>query len=194
MNLLADTLAETLQTDPAGGAALVERIGQGLKRIQRDLRAVMRGLVPVPVDTQGLMASLIDLADSTRQLGRANCTFDCDEPVSVRDNLVATHLYLIAQEAVHNALKHARSRNIRISLRAAHRLVLRVEDDGIGMPAHPRENQGLGLRIMANRAAIIGATLTIESAPSGGTLMTCVLARRDDERRDEASRPGPDRR
>ena len=100
------------------------------------------------------------------------------EPVAVADNLTATHLYLIAQEAVHNAVKHARPRNIRISLDANDLLVLSVQDDGIGMPASRPENHGgLGLRIMRNRAAIIGATLTIQPAEPTGTLVTCALKR-----------------
>ena len=82
----------------------------------------------------------------------------------VEDNLVATHLYLIAQEAVHNAVKHAQSEHLDFH-GANHLLVLRVQDDGIGMPDQPAENHGgLGLRIMRNRAAIISATLTIEPA------------------------------
>jgi signal transduction histidine kinase len=62
-----------------------------------------------------------------------------------------------------------------------HRLILRVQDDGIGMPVQPTEFQGLGLRIMRNRAAIISATLNIEPAKPVGTVVTCVLARRAHE-------------
>ena len=160
LNMLAGDLAETLRTDPANASKLVERMVQGLQRSQQELRAVLRGLLPVAVDAEGLMAALADLADRTQQEGKVACTFDCPEPVSVADNLIATHLYLIAQEAVHNAVKHARPQNIRITLESDHVLVLRVQDDGIGMPAQPTENHGgLGLRIMRNRAAIIGATL-----------------------------------
>jgi signal transduction histidine kinase len=141
------------------------------------------------------MAALADLADRTRQEGDVTCTFACPRPVSVADNQTATYLYLIAQEAVRNALKHARPRNIRIRLESNHLLVLRVQCDGIGMPAAPAEDQGLGLRIMRNRAAILGAKLTIEPARPTGTLVTCVLARRNDEQeKDEGASPGPDRR
>jgi signal transduction histidine kinase len=56
-------------------------------------------------------------------------------------------------------------------------LVLSVQDDGIGMPAQIAEGQGLGLRIMRNRAAIIGAKLTFEPAEPSGTVVTCTLAR-----------------
>ena len=139
LNILAGDLAETLRTDPSSGSKLVEQMVQGLQRSQQELRAVMRGLLPVAVDTEGLMAALSDLADRIQQEGKATCKFDCPEPVSVADNLTATHLYLIAQEAVHNAVKHAQPRNIRISLESNDLLLLSVQDDGIGMPAQPTE-------------------------------------------------------
>src|ERR1019366_8176905 len=163
LNLLAGDLAETLVTDPSNGSKLVEQIVQGLRRSQQELRTVMRGLLPVAIDTEGLMAALSDLADRIQQEGKATCKFDCPEPVSVVHNLTATHLFLIAQEAVHNAVKHAQPKNIRISLKSGDLLVLNVQDDGIGIPIQPTENYGgLGLRIMRNRAAIIGARLTIQ--------------------------------
>jgi PAS domain S-box-containing protein len=195
LTLLARDLAETLRTNPANGALLLQRMEQGLQRSQQDLRAVLRGLLPVAVDSEGLMAALADLADRTQREGKVTCTFDCPEPVSLADNLTATHLYLIAQEAVHNALKHGRPRNIRISLRSDHVLALRVQCDGTGMPAGPGARGGLGLRIMRNRAAIIGATLTVEPAEPTGTVVTCVLVRKNHEpQKAREPGPGPDRR
>jgi PAS domain S-box-containing protein len=179
LNLLARDLAETFQTDPAKAAQLVEQMTQGLQRSQRELRAVLRGLRPVAVDSEGLMAALADLAGRTQQEGKVNCVFDCAEPVAVADNLTATHVYLIAQEAVHNAIKHAQAHQVRISLTADGGLILSVQDDGIGMPASMEEKQGLGLRIMRNRAEIIGAKLTIEPAAPTGTVVTCVLTRKN---------------
>ena len=54
-------------------------------------------------------------------------------------------------------------------------LLLQVKDDGAGLPPAAERGQGLGLRIMAHRAAIIGARFTVEARPEGGTLMTCQL-------------------
>jgi PAS domain S-box-containing protein len=179
LSIYAKNLGETLRSDPANAELLLERMEQGLQRSQQELRAVLRGLLPVPVDSEGLMAALADLAEHTQLEGKVTCTFDCPEPVAVADNLTATHVYLIAQEAVHNAVKHARAQKVRISLTADGGLVLSVQDDGIGMPAQPPENQGLGLRIMRNRTVIIGATLTIKPAEPTGTVVTCVLARKN---------------
>jgi PAS domain S-box-containing protein len=195
LNLLATDLAETLRADPASAAPLVERMAQGLLRSQAELRAVLRGLLPVPVDSAGLMAALSDLADRNQQERKVNCRFDCPEPVSVMDNVAATQLYFIAQEAVHNAVKHAQGKNVCITLKIANaNLVLTVQDDGIGMPLPPTEYQGLGLRIMRSRAAIIGAKLSIEPAEPTGTVVTCTLARKNHgAEQDEEAHPGPDR-
>jgi two-component system CheB/CheR fusion protein len=195
LNLLAADLTEALRANAGNGAHLVERIIEGLRRSQVHLRTVLRGLLPVAVEREGLMDALADLADRTQKESKVTCTFACPRPVHVADNLTATHLYLIAQEAVHNALKHGQPRNIRVSLESDHLLVLRVQCDGLGMPGQPAQYQGLGLRIMRNRAGIIGATLTIEPAEPTGTLVTCMLPRKNNEpEEDEKASPGPGRR
>ncbi|MFO0879502.1 MAG: PAS domain S-box protein [Gemmataceae bacterium] len=177
LNLLVGEVSNALQMNPAEAASLVSRMARGLSRCQKELRVVIRGLLPVPVDREGLMAALADLADRTDQEGAIRCQFECPRPVAVASNLTATQLYLIAQEAVHNAVKHARPRSIRISLESDGGLVLRVRDDGRGIGTEPSAPTGLGLRIMHNRAAIIRARLQVEPHPAGGTLVTCILER-----------------
>jgi signal transduction histidine kinase len=195
LNIVVGDLAETLRSEPLKAPMLVEQLNEGLQRTQAELRTVLRGLLPVPVDSEGLMASLTDLAKRVEQEGKVACQFECPKTVSIGDNLVATHLYLIAQEAVHNALKHARPQNIQISLAANERLVLRVQDDGIGISSEASQAPGLGLRIMRNRAAVIGAVLTIEPAQPAGTLMTCTVPRKEYTReKAEKTRPRADRR
>jgi PAS domain S-box-containing protein len=195
LSLLAKDLAETLESDPATAAQLVLHMAEGLQRSQQGLRAVLRGLLPVAVDAEGLMAALSDLAERTQREGKLSCVFECPKPVAVADNLTATHIYLVAQEAVYNAVRHAQARKIHIGLKAADDLVLSVRDDGIGMPAQPAKHQGLGLRVIRNRAAIIGARLTVEPAEPTGTVVTCVLPRKNHgTKKREKARPRADRR
>lgn len=176
LELLAGDLLDTLQSSPTLIPQLIGRIISGLSRCKTALRAVIRGLLPVPIDNLGLMAALADLAERATQESKIDCTFEYDRPIVVADNSTATHLYLIAQEAVHNAIKHAHPRRIRIRLEANELLSLCVEDDGIGMQ-DTITNPGLGLRIMRNRAAILGATLEFEPAKPTGTRITCTLRR-----------------
>ena len=106
------------------------------------------------------------------------CTLDIAEGARVRDAIEATHLYHIAQEACTNALKHARADSIAVRLFLADDGVsLEVRDDGVGMP-QPGHQEGLGLRIMRNRASVMGAELTIEPVEPHGTLVTCTCRSR----------------
>jgi signal transduction histidine kinase len=78
----------------------------------------------------------------------------------------------IAQEALQNALKHAQARHVTVTLRSAEgRLVLEVEDDGVGFdPLAPgARSRRLGLTSMEERAQRVGATLEIRSAHGAGT-------------------------
>lgn len=186
LNILVGDLAETAHTDPSHATLTINRMVKGLHRCQDELRTVMRGLMPVAVDSEGLMAALSDLAEDTSKKWNVTCKFDCPEPVAVTDNLSATHLFLIAQEAVHNAIKHGKPRNVQISLEKNHTLLLSVRDDGIGMPTQPTDSKGgLGLRIMRNRATIIGALLTVQSAEPTGTIIQCALVRMNRETKPE---------
>jgi signal transduction histidine kinase len=90
------------------------------------------------------------------------CPFDCKDPVHLTDNQVATQLYCIAREGIANALKHAKARHIRISLEGDDQSVtLRVQDDGVGLPATPIDAKGMGLRIMRYRAGLIKVHLSV---------------------------------
>jgi signal transduction histidine kinase len=54
-------------------------------------------------------------------------------------------------------------------------VTLTVEDDGVGVPEEAHKSGGLGIRIMAHRAAMIGGSLAVEPAPTGGTIVTCSI-------------------
>ena len=128
------------------------------------------------VDAEGLSAALSELAERTTHDAAVRCEFDCDKPVRVENNETATHLYRIAQEAVTNAFKHAAPRRIKISLeRDKDQVVLSVRDDGKGISPAARQAEGMGLKTMRFRAALIGATLSIAPVKKGGTLLTCRL-------------------
>jgi len=104
------------------------------------------------------------------------CVFEHAEPVLIDDATTATHLYRIGQEAVSNAIRHGKAKRIVISL-SEHggQVLLNVEDDGIGLPEGWQGGQGLGTRIMAHRAVMVGAAFAIEPNPTGGTFVKCSL-------------------
>jgi glucose-6-phosphate-specific signal transduction histidine kinase len=71
---------------------------------------------PVILGSNSLMMALQELADNSANLFRVSCKFGCDGFVTVEDNIVATHLYRIAQEAVTNAVKHGGAKKILLRL------------------------------------------------------------------------------
>lgn len=80
------------------------------------------------------------------------------------------HVYRIAQEALSNALKHARARHVDIRLDVTNtHAVLTIRDDGVGLSQTAAQGSGLGLSSMRYRAAAIGARLSVMSPAEGGT-------------------------
>jgi signal transduction histidine kinase len=139
-------------------------------------RTFARGLHPVEMEGEGLMDGFQELARNISERFKVSCEFECREPVLSIDAESSTHFYRIAQEAITNAVKHGKARHINISLENSNGLAtLTVTDDGIGLPENPRNGPGMGLRIMAYRANMIGATFNIERLPESGTRVTCKL-------------------
>jgi signal transduction histidine kinase len=115
------------------------------------------------------------LADDVESAHRVHCFCRCPRPVPRVDHHAANHLYRIAQEAVQNAIKHARANSISITFaRVQNRLVLSVKDDGVGMPPR-RKNLGMGLSNLQTRARLIGGRLEIRRRKHGGTAVSCEL-------------------
>ena len=134
-----------------------------------------RGLRPAGVDSGGLVAALEDLAAITQKMFQVTCEFTHDPSVVVADD-VSDHVYRVAREAISNALKHGKARTVRITLAVeGGKNVLRVQDDGVGLPKALANNEGMGLRIMERRARMVGGRLVIETPAQGGTLVSCYF-------------------
>ena len=129
----------------------------------------------------GLEIALRQLAERSTVPGGVTCTF---EGGGITTGLKPEHeheLLRIAQEAVSNAVRHARPNLIRITMtdEAAH-WVLAVEDDGRGMEQRPEwyAREGFGLTSMRQRASAIGGEWQIESQPGAGTRVSVRLPKR----------------
>ena len=165
-------LAEKRIDETADAAKLVKLVNEAIYKT----RELARGLLPVVSDEHGLMSALQLWAAEVEDIFNVPCRFECDAPVLIRDDGVATHLYHIAQEAVHNALKHGQPKSIWIGLTADDgRGTLLVKDDGSGIAEVREHSQGMGLHIMNYRANIIGGTLEVHPDPIRGTIVTCTF-------------------
>ena len=187
IGMVADSLAKRLAAREQPEAEKQSELVSMIQQAKSEVRQLAKGLYPVDVDAQGLAAALDELAQATQQRTLVRCAFKGDLAIQIRDNEVATHLFRIAQEAVHNAVKHARPKRIAIALtKPRGRVTLSIRDDGAGIstgtaagvPADSTARPGgLGMRIMHYRANAIGAHLSVETAGTGGTLIRCILKR-----------------
>jgi PAS domain S-box-containing protein len=139
-------------------------------------RDLARGLYPVKLETEGLLSALQELAVNVAGRSMVSCEVECADSIAVDSPAAAMHLYRIAQEAVNNAVKHARPKRIVIGLAdEREKIRLTVLDDGVGLTAQPPGRPGMGLHIMKYRATMIGGTLTIEPGVAGGTIVSCIF-------------------
>lgn len=171
--VLEDKLAAQAQPAAADAKTVVGLVEEGIALT----RSLAKGLHPIEMEAEGLMEALDELAVQCTELFKISCRFDCDSPVLIRAAGTSGHLYRIAQEAVSNAVKHGKARNVIIRLDTlSDGIALRVTDDGVGLPDPPQRSTGMGLRIMAHRAGIIGARFSAVREASGGTTISCLLS------------------
>ena len=170
IELMLQALASELKTDRAP----LDKISAYLRESIRQSKALARGLSPVELQENGLMSALEELASNVSAMFRVKCAFHCPAPVLISDNVAATHLFRIAQEAVSNAIKHGRARKIEVELvEEKGKLVLSIRDDGRGLQASPPQGRGMGLRIMKYRAETLGGSLSVANNNGKGAVVTC---------------------
>ena len=168
--VLRDGLAEAGSSQ----APNAQRIAHLLKQAIEQTRAVARGLSPVRSEPGGLCSALRELAARSSEGFGIACSFHAPKPVAAGDSEATTHLYRIAQEAVHNAFQHGHARHIRILLtQLGPRVRLRVLDDGTGIGSLSPRRKGLGLRIMQYRAGLLQGKAFVRRRAGGGTEVGC---------------------
>lgn len=161
---------------PAGDAgphaALLTRIASLAREGLADARRSVMALRPAPSRCRGLESALRELAERSTVPGRITTTLE-SSAWPVRFTPEHEHeLLRIVQEAVSNAVRHARPQTIRISMTADEtHWALAVTDDGVGLPEDPEisAQEGFGLTSMRERAVAIGAEWSIRSRRGAGT-------------------------
>ena len=192
-SLIAASLPARLPELPPGAQADIETLQMLTKGALAEMRTLLLELRPerlaeVPVET--LLAQLAQ-AFSGRTGVPATVNANCD-PAFAPPYSVKIAFYRVAQEALNNAAKHARAAcvTIRYSTRAASQVVrgdsvqagsvrLAVIDDGRGFAPQSVGPERLGLTIMHERAAAVGAQLTVDSEPGLGTHVFMVWSNED---------------
>jgi PAS domain S-box-containing protein len=170
--------------DACGGRAelgeQVEALEAVARQLDRDVDLLVWELRPTALDDLGLRAALANYVRNWSK--RVSISAELHASGLLDDRLASeaeTTLYRIAQEALTNVAKHAQAENVDVILeRRSDHVLLIVEDDGVGFDPGDAgtTGQGFGLQGMQERAALVGATLQIESAAGKGTTILVRMA------------------
>ena len=175
ISLWAHTVREALESsEPEQAKAAIEDVLTLAEAGLAEMHALIFELRPESLETEGLVAALTKQVEALRARYKLTVVANLvDEPDLSLEKKEA--LYRIAQEALHNIVKHARASNVVLRLARQEREVfLEVCDNGKGFdPTGPFPGH-LGVRSMRERVTKISGTLTIESAPGQGT---CIRVR-----------------
>ena len=176
----ARTAKAQLTRDPSKVAEPLDYVLQLAEAGLSEMRALIFELRPEALETEGLAVALRKQAEAMRVRYKleVETTLDTepDVPLEVKQSLLR-----IAQEALHNTVKHARATHATLALRVSDTITLEVSDDGQGfdpasLPASGSSVGGrLGQRSMRERAEAIGARFELQTSPGQGTRIRVTL-------------------
>ncbi|WP_369238723.1 GAF domain-containing sensor histidine kinase [Streptomyces sp. R21] len=171
LRLTAQAAAALVDRDPSRAKGELQQVAALAAEATEELRAAVVELRPAALDDDGLVATLRTQIQVLDRAHSAHVTFDSG---GVRALPAAQEeaVLRVAQEALHNALRHSGATRVDVTLeRSGPGAVLRVTDDGSGFDPQAIRSAGrhLGLVSMRDRSSGVGGTLTVESAPGKGT-------------------------
>ncbi|WP_460064102.1 GAF domain-containing sensor histidine kinase [Streptomyces sp. YKOK-I1] len=171
LRLTAQAAAALVDRDPSRAKGELQQVAALAAEAADELRAAVVELRPAALDEDGLVATLRTQVQVLDRAHTARVTFT-SHGVRALPAAQEEALLRVAQEALHNALRHSGARHVDVTLRKrGPDTVLRVTDDGTGFDpsAIRRAGRHLGLVSMRDRASGIGGGLTVQSAPGKGT-------------------------
>jgi signal transduction histidine kinase len=179
LRLTADATATLLDRDPARAAAELDVVRGLAAEATDELRAIVVGLRPVDLAGDGLAVALRKQTDLLDRVHSASVRFVGD-PVAGLTAARQEAAYRIAQEALHNALRHGNPANVTVTLSEMDgKTVLEVSDDGDGFDADAapdvKATHRLGLASMRERAHAAGGRLSVTSGQGEGTTVRLAV-------------------
>jgi len=175
IGLGARTARTLLDRDPLRAEEPLDYVLQLAEAGLTEMRSLIFELRPESLEREGIVTALNRQAKALRARHSINvAVITCHEPEAPLD--IKEAIYRIAQEALHNVVKHARATNVTLQLAAtAADLTLTIHDDGIGFDTSGSFPGHLGLRSMRERATRLAGTFTIQSAPTRGTTLVATI-------------------
>lgn len=176
ITLINRSIASSLEEENHSLAKDASEITELIREADHYARNLSRTLIPVELDSSGLVTALQRLAENAQKLFSIRCSLENVINLKFDDPTSMTHLYRIVQEATSNAVKHGHASNVVISMeKKPGKIFIRIEDDGTGFSDEWEKERGLGVRIMQYRSNLIGANLEIGNSRFGGAAIIITL-------------------
>lgn len=180
LNLEAGILRRAIRSDPEEAEALVDELRLEIRAMIDDIRRLVYALRPPTLDQLGLVVAVRALASQCSrpgENGQASLHVQIESPEELPSLPAAVEVaaYRIAQEALTNVVRHAQAHHCLVRLELNGALNIEIVDDGVGLPAGGRQNGGLGLLSMRERAVELGGACVIEQASGGGVRVLASL-------------------
>jgi PAS domain S-box-containing protein len=179
ISLMLRSLAKRTHSAPPDVPSELDKIIGLVNRTIQSVRDLALGISPVTIPRGDLVPALKALMAWFRDSYGLDIRLHLmiHQPLLVNER-ATTHLYLIAQEAINNAIKHGHARSVTVKLRTSpHLAYLSIADDGVGLADDSSRGAGLGLKIMEYRAAMIAGQMQFKRLRSGGTRLRIVCPR-----------------
>ena len=172
LTLQAEAAHDLVTANPDKSQSLLNEIIAGLQSALADIRRVVYALRPPALDDLGLI-SAINVQAAQYTTDRLAVQVDLPEQIPALPAAVEVAAYRIVQEALTNVVRHAQATTCVLSLAIKDMVHLEIHDDGQGIAETRRA--GVGLNAMHERAAELGGTCSIQSAPGDGTHIYVTL-------------------
>ncbi len=176
ITIAANLLSKTLKAKGFSETEKASEIAFLIDQVLAKARSVARGYFTAGFDVTSLAEALRENARNVEARTGVKCEVKWQQSLVIANEGVVMHFYRIAQEAIQNAINHAEATRIEVSLeRIKDSIRLAIEDNGKGLSVSAKPPRGLGLRIMAYRAATIGGEMNLETLAGGGTRVVCTI-------------------
>jgi two-component system, NarL family, sensor histidine kinase UhpB len=177
--LLLEGLELKLNKKSDSAAAEVGRIQALILKTINHAHNLAQNLATVNVQGKDLCSALKNLCSRAKAMFEISCRCVSEGTIPALEPTVVNQLYKIAQEAVTNAIKHGKAKQVQINLSfALDKLTLTIRNNGEPFPEAIDHSNRMGLRIMQYRARVVGATVQVRANGAKGTIVTCILPSR----------------
>jgi len=166
LTLQLDAVDDLIESDPTAAHELVVKVKRQTQLAIGEIRRLVDDLRPPALDELGLITALGEQAAHYNQLGALLVEVDAPESLPSLPAAVEVAAYRIAVEGLRNVVRHAEARRCAIRLQLDDELTVEIVDDGKGVS--PQARPGVGIGSMRERAAELGGTCVVTSAPHGG--------------------------